>query len=189
MNERTTIRPECLRPASDFWARPEADEVREVLRLAKLSGAKAAQLLGLGTGQTGSRTIRRYTGGEANIPYASWAILCEVAGLGRIWRQSNDLQDSPAHDPAPSTASDSTSPHMEAFDHAEKVIGATWAGEREATVANIAECRDALVRMRQIAHAAGVSASISGDVLQSLQRRIADAHDKLKVILGWAELE
>ena len=183
MNKRTTIRPECLRPAHDFWIRPGADEVREVLRLGKLSGAKAAQLLGLG--KEGSRTIRRYTGGDAPIPYASWAILCEVAGLGRIWRDSTDsLADKSAPDIAPA----SENPHMQAFDQAEAVIHSTWAGSREATVSNISECRDALVRMRQIAHAVSVSRA-DGDTLEDLQRRIVDAHDKLKVIQSWAELE
>lgn len=188
MNERTTIRPECLRPAHDFWVRPEADEVREVLRLAKLSGAKAARLLGLGSGETGSRTIRRYTGGEANIPYASWAILCEVAGLGRIWRAPSDIDGSPTDYTAAKGESALSSPHMDAFDQAEQVIQTTWSGEREANISNIAECRDALVRMRQIAHAARVAAA-PDDAFQALQQRIADAHDKLKVIQGWAELD
>lgn len=183
MDKRTTIRPECLRPASDFWIRPEAGEVREVLRLAQLSGAKAAQLLGLGS--AGSRTIRRYTGGDAPIPYTSWAILCEVAGLGRIWRESgDDRKDSSVPEAAPA----SDNPQMQLFDQAEAIITETWAGSREASVSNISDCRDALVRMRQVAHAAGVSGT-SGDALQGLHQRIDAARDKLKVILGWAELE
>ena len=68
------------------------------------------------------------------------------------------------------------------------MIRAIWMGEREATVANISECRDALVRMRQIAHAAGISAA-HDDELEGLQQRIADAHEKLKVIQGWADLD
>lgn len=188
MNERTTIRPECLRPAHDFWVHPKPDEVREVLRLAKLSGSKAAKLLNLGSGETGSRTIRRYTGGEAKIPYASWAILCEVAGLGRIWRDSGGVEDRPANESAPNTEVGIANPQKEAFDQAEQVIRAIWTGEREATVPTISECRDALVRMRQIAHAAAVSAPRDA-ALEVLQQRIADAHEKLKVIQGWAELD
>lgn len=183
MEKGTTIRPECLRPASDFWIRPEADEVREVLRLAQLSGAKAAKLLGLGG--AGSRTIRRYTGGEAHIPYTSWAILCEVAGLGRIWRDSGDgCKDGPPIEATPTN----DNPQMQLFEQAEAIIGETWAGSREATISNIAECRDALVRMRQIAHAAGVS-RMSDDALAGLHKRIAEAHDQLKVVLSWTELE
>jgi len=188
MNERITIRPECLRPAHDFWVRPDADEVREVLRLGNLSGAKAAQLLGLGS--AGSRTIRRYTGGDAPMPYASWAILCDVAGLGRIWREPADSNPGPAADSGREAVSKRLSSYMQGFDQAEEVIRATWAGERDATVTNIAECRDALVRMRQIAHAFRVSGA-SGDELEQLHLadRITDGHDKLKVILGWAELD
>ncbi|WP_158244296.1 hypothetical protein [Trinickia dabaoshanensis] len=77
---------------------------------------------------------------------------------------------------------------MQAFDQAEAVIHSTWAGSREATVSNISECRDALVRMRQIAHAVSVSGA-EGHALEDLQRRIVDAHDELKVIQSWAELE
>ncbi|SIT51752.1 Transcriptional repressor protein KorC (modular protein) [Paraburkholderia piptadeniae] len=186
MNERTTIRPACLRPAHDFWVRPEANEVREVLRLGKLSGAAAAQLLGLGS--AGSRTIRRYTGGDAPIPYASWAILCDVAGLGRIWRNPPESGSDTADDSAQAAASARFSSQLKVFDGAEDVIHATWAGELEATVTHIAECRDALVRMRQIAHAIAVSAS-HGDELETLHKRIANAYDQLKVILGWAELD
>ena len=187
MKERTTIRPECLRPARDFWVHPKPDAVREVLRLAKLSGSRAAKLLGLGSGETGSRTIRRYTGGEQKIPYPSWAILCEVAGLGRIWRDSSEGEDRLTNESTPNTEVGLTDLQKEAFDQAEQVIRAIWMGEREATVANISECRDALVRMRQIAHAAGLSAARDDD-LGGLQRRIADAHDQLKVIQGWADL-
>jgi hypothetical protein len=53
VDHRTPIRPECLRAAYDFWVRPDGTEIREVLRRAKLSGARAAQLLGLGS--AGSR--------------------------------------------------------------------------------------------------------------------------------------
>lgn len=186
MNERT-IRPECLRPAHDFWVHPEPDEVREVLRLAELSGSKAAKLLGLGSGDTGSRTIRRYTGGEQKIPYAYWAILCEVAGLGRIWRDPGTAEDGQADKASIDASSARARPNFQAFDEAEEIIRATWAGEREASVANIAACRDALVRMRQVVHAASVSA-IETDVVRDLQQRIADTQDKLKVIMSWADV-
>lgn len=77
------IRLECLKPA-DKWVRPTGKEVREVLRLAGFTGGVAAAELGLGP--NGDRTIRRWVSEETDIPYAAWAILCELAGLGIIWR-------------------------------------------------------------------------------------------------------
>jgi hypothetical protein len=78
------IRLECLRPARDNWQPPTGEEVREVLKLAGMTGGQAAKFLGLGGG--GDRTVRRWVGEETFIPYAAWALLCEVAGLGAIWR-------------------------------------------------------------------------------------------------------
>ena len=78
------IRLECLRPAEE-WAQPTGEEVRELLRLAGFTGGKAAKALGLGT--KGDRTIRRWIGEESAIPYAAWALLCDFAGLGFIWKK------------------------------------------------------------------------------------------------------
>ena len=77
----TTIRAACLQPYSEAWPRPNGEEVREVLRRAGLSGAKAARLVGV----TDGRQVRRWTSEEAEISYAAWAILCDAAGIERIW--------------------------------------------------------------------------------------------------------
>jgi hypothetical protein len=79
------IRLECLRPAQDDWQRPNGDEVQEVLRLGGFSKERAANMLGLGEG--GGRTIRRWASGETEISYANWALLCDFAGLGVIWKK------------------------------------------------------------------------------------------------------
>ena len=76
-------RPWCLSPA-ESWQQPTGDEIKEVLRLAGLTNAEAAKMLGLGSG--GGRTVRRWTGEESEIPYAAWALLCHAAGLGAIWK-------------------------------------------------------------------------------------------------------
>lgn len=78
------IRLECLRPASDGWQQPTGNEVREVLRAAGFSGSHAARTLGLGL--KGDRTVRRWVGNDSVIPYAAWALLCDFAGLGCIWK-------------------------------------------------------------------------------------------------------
>jgi len=78
------IRAACLAPAaSGKWQQPTGDEIKTVLRQAGLTGGQAAKYLGLGTG--GDRTVRRWTGGDASIPYAAWALLCYRAGHGAIW--------------------------------------------------------------------------------------------------------
>lgn len=77
------IRLECLEQA-EHWTRPSGEEVRQVLRMAGFSGATAARKLGLGA--KGDRTVRRWTGGETPIPYTAWALLCNFAGLGMIWK-------------------------------------------------------------------------------------------------------
>lgn len=78
------IRLECLRSA-ERWAAPTGEEVREVLRLASFTGCKAAKALGLGP--KGDRTIRRWVGEDTPIPFTAWALLCDYAGLGGIWKE------------------------------------------------------------------------------------------------------
>lgn len=80
---RFDIRSECFRPAST-WKQPTPEEVREILLRINpprgLKGSDAANLLGIQ-----GRQIRRWTGGDAPIPYAAWAILADMAGTQRIW--------------------------------------------------------------------------------------------------------
>ena len=80
------IRLECLRPAAAGWQQPTGEEIREVLRLAGFTGGSAAKALGLGA--KGDRTVRRWIGQDSEIPYAAWALLCDFAGLGSIWKQT-----------------------------------------------------------------------------------------------------
>lgn len=74
------IRRECLAPFA-LWVTPTSDEIRQAMKLANLTGSQLAALVGI----KNSRTIRRWTGGEIEIPYAAWAILCYKAGFGIIW--------------------------------------------------------------------------------------------------------
>jgi len=84
MTNDANIRLECLKPA-ERWAQPTGEEVREVLRLAGFTGARAAQALGLG--EKGGRTVRRWLSEDSAISYANWALLCGMAGLGLIWKE------------------------------------------------------------------------------------------------------
>ena len=81
------IRNGCLQPAVS-WEQATGDEVREVLRLANFTGGHAARALGLGA--KGDRTVRRWVGGDSSIPYAAWALLCDFAGLGMIWKRQDN---------------------------------------------------------------------------------------------------
>ncbi|MDG4868628.1 transcriptional regulator (plasmid) [Guyparkeria sp. 1SP6A2] len=89
---REVIRPETLRPARD-WERPSPTEIREVMRQAGLTGGQVSDLVGLAPqgnkSGRGSRTVRRWTGGDAPIPYAAWAILAYEAGHGIIWQRDD----------------------------------------------------------------------------------------------------
>ncbi|MDN7880080.1 transcriptional regulator [Burkholderia aenigmatica] len=78
---KEAIRPASLRRFADDWEVPDSNAIRAVLKLAKLTGGEAARRVGIHD----SRTVRRWTGGETAIPYAAWALLCEIAGLGKIW--------------------------------------------------------------------------------------------------------
>lgn len=76
-----SIRAECFLPFSAGWVCPTPDEIRSLLKIAELTGSKAALL----TGIKDSRTVRRWNGGDTPIPFSSWAILVEYAGFGKIW--------------------------------------------------------------------------------------------------------
>jgi hypothetical protein len=49
-----------------------------------LDALVVADLLGLG--HEGSAVVAGWFEGRASIPYPCWALLCEMAGLGLIWR-------------------------------------------------------------------------------------------------------
>lgn len=70
---------DVLRPASECRT-PTPREISCALEHARLSVSAAAALLGVK-----GRTIRRWTAGEAEIPYAAWSILCYQAGYPEIW--------------------------------------------------------------------------------------------------------
>ncbi|QIE29812.1 XRE family transcriptional regulator [Caballeronia sp. SBC2] len=86
MDQVTSIRPECLRPAADGWLQPTGPEIREVIERAGFTGSRAGKYLGIATQETGGcRQVRKWIAEDARIPYSAWALLCHAAGLGIIW--------------------------------------------------------------------------------------------------------
>lgn len=91
-NAETHIRPETLRPYLD-WQPPSPDEIREIIRRAgRLTGSEVADYVGLprktsdGKPAPGPRTVRKWLGGQAPIPYSVWCLLCDKAGTEPFWR-------------------------------------------------------------------------------------------------------
>lgn len=84
-----TIRPGTLRPYVE-WERPNGGEIRAMMRRLQLTGSGLASLVGVANQGSvtggGSRTVRRWTGGETDIPYAVWCIMAYEAGYGCIWK-------------------------------------------------------------------------------------------------------
>ena len=71
------INPNCLLPYShpDYEA-PTADDVSALKRDCSWTGAKIAALVGVD-----GRTVRRWLGADRPIPYATWRLLCILAGV------------------------------------------------------------------------------------------------------------
>ena len=73
------IRPETLRPAAS-WQPPTKEEILHVMSITGKSGSELARFLGVS-----GRKIRDWAAKES-IPYAAWALLVDLAGLGQIWK-------------------------------------------------------------------------------------------------------
>jgi hypothetical protein len=74
---RTEPRGETRLPfASQRYRAPTKDELRSVLQTLGLTGSIAGSLLGVD-----GRTIRKWIGGEREVPYSAWRLLLIHAGL------------------------------------------------------------------------------------------------------------
>lgn len=78
------IRKSTLQPYAT-WETPTAEEVSTLIDELGLTSEATAQLVGVKY----DRTVRRWKSGESEISYASWAILCEEAGFGCIWKTNS----------------------------------------------------------------------------------------------------
>lgn len=72
-----TLRPELLaRYDSGQYQPPTAADVRALLTEQGWSASQAGLIAGVD-----SRTVRRWVGGDYQIPYAAWRSLAQEAGL------------------------------------------------------------------------------------------------------------
>ena len=72
--EVETLRPETLLKFTEGFIQPSANEVRLIVKLSGKTGSILGNLLGVD-----SRTIRRWTGGEREIPYTAWRLMLLLA--------------------------------------------------------------------------------------------------------------
>lgn len=74
---QTEVRKEARLPfVSSRYRAPTKDEFRSVTQQLRLSGAEVGRLLGVH-----GRTVRKWIGGETEIPYSAWRLLLIRAGL------------------------------------------------------------------------------------------------------------
>lgn len=77
VDPRQELRHETRLPYSHpDYSPPGPDDFRLAMQLGSLTGAKAGELVGV----TG-RAIRRYVGGDRDIPYSVWRLLLVEIGL------------------------------------------------------------------------------------------------------------
>ena len=69
-------RPGLFEAYAPGWQPPSVAEFRELLRVADLSASKAGLLVGVE-----GRKIRKWAGGDGDVPYAVWRLLSIYAGL------------------------------------------------------------------------------------------------------------
>jgi len=71
-------RPGLFDAYTPAWKPPSVAEFRELLRVADLSGSRAGLLVGVE-----QRRIRKWAGGEGDVPYAAWRLLSIYVGLAK----------------------------------------------------------------------------------------------------------
>lgn len=71
-------RPGLFDAYAPGWQSPSVAEFRELLRVAELSASQAGMLVGVD-----GRKIRKWAGGEGDVPYAVWRLLSIYAGLAK----------------------------------------------------------------------------------------------------------
>jgi len=79
-------RPGLFDEYAPGWVPPTVEEFRELLRVTGLSGSAAGLLVGVS-----QKKIRKWAGGEGDVPYAVWRLLSIYAGLAKPSIRNNEL--------------------------------------------------------------------------------------------------
>jgi hypothetical protein len=86
---RAEVRREARLPfVSARYGAPTKDEFRTVTQTLGLTGAMVGKLLGVT-----SRTVRKWIGGESEIPYSAWRLLLIHAGLALEDPNESELEE------------------------------------------------------------------------------------------------
>lgn len=83
-HELALDRPGLFDAYTPEWQSPSVPEFRELLRVADLSASQAGMLVGVE-----GRKIRKWAGGEGDVPYAVWRLLSIYAGLAIAPRRAS----------------------------------------------------------------------------------------------------
>lgn len=78
-------RPGLLDGFGPAWQPPTGAEVRELLKVAKLTSSTAGRLLGVPGGK-----VRKWAGDDGSMPYAVWRLLLIYAGMAEPARLALD---------------------------------------------------------------------------------------------------
>ena len=79
-------RPGLFDAFTPGWTPPTVDEFRELLRITGLPGSAAGLLVGVS-----QKKIRKWAGGEGEVPYAVWRLLSIYAGLAEPPKRNDEL--------------------------------------------------------------------------------------------------
>ncbi|TMU77521.1 XRE family transcriptional regulator [Pseudomonas fluorescens] len=71
-------RPGLFDAFAPGWMPPTVEEFRELLRVTGLPASAAGMLVGVS-----QKKIRKWAGGEGDVPYAVWRLLSIYAGLAK----------------------------------------------------------------------------------------------------------
>jgi hypothetical protein len=85
-HELALDRPGLFEAYTLEWTPPTVEEFRELLRVADLPASAAGQLVGVS-----QKKIRKWAGGEGEVPYAVWRLLCIYGGLAKPSVRNNEL--------------------------------------------------------------------------------------------------
>lgn len=73
---------------SEIWTQAQGEDVKELMKEMKVNPAELALIFGVG-----EPTITRWMNNKSPIPYASWSLLCILAGYADIVESDDTIKD------------------------------------------------------------------------------------------------